>query len=148
MTRSSLFRPDPADLRWRVRSLDLRSFSASAREKNVAMSVVTRGVDRLEAGYGVRLLRRSTHGLSATPEGAELVQEARARLAQFEDIAASLSDRRSPVAGTLRLASSQEICETLVRWPGLFAASKPSGWRSRCARAWRPARRRWCTTRW
>lgn len=108
------FLPDPADLRWLVRSLDLRSFSAAAREMDVAVSVVARGVDRLEAGYGVRLLRRSTHGLSATPEGAELAQEARALLAQLEDISASLSDQRSRVAGTLRLASSQEICEALV----------------------------------
>lgn len=33
--------------------------------------------------YGITLLRRSTHGLSATPEGAELAQEARALLAQL-----------------------------------------------------------------
>jgi DNA-binding transcriptional LysR family regulator len=117
------FLPDPADLRWLVRSLDLRSFSAAAREMDVAVSVVARGVDRLEAGYGVRLLRRSTHGLSATPEGAELAQEARALLAQLEDIGASLSDQRSRVAGTLRLASSQEICE---RW---------------CCPTWRTCRR-------
>lgn len=114
MSPLKYFLPDPSDLRWLVRSLDLRSFSAAARELNVAVSVVTRGVDRLEAGYGVRLLRRSTHGLSATPEGAELAQEARALLAQFEDISASLSEYRNHVAGTLRLASSQEICEELV----------------------------------
>lgn len=108
------FLPDPSDLRWLVRSLDLRSFSAAAREQNVVVSVVTRGVDRLEAGYGVKLLRRSTHGLSATPEGAELAQEARAVLARLEDVSASLTDQRSRVAGTLRLASSQEICEELV----------------------------------
>lgn len=108
------FLPDPSDLRRLVRSLDLRSFSAAAREMNVAVSVVTRGVDRLEAGYGVSLLRRSTHGLSATPEGAELAQEARALLAQMEDISAALSKQRNRVAGALRLASSQEICEELV----------------------------------
>jgi DNA-binding transcriptional LysR family regulator len=108
------FLPDPADLRWLVRSLDLHSFSAAARELDVAVSVVTRGIDRLEAGYGVTLLRRSTHGLSATPEGADLAQEARALLAQLEDIAAALSKQRNRVAGTLRLASSQEICEALV----------------------------------
>lgn len=112
--KKTFFLPDPADLRWLVRSLDLRSFSAAAREMDVAVSVVTRGVDRLEAGYGVRLLRRSTHGLSATPEGAELAQEARALLAQLEDISASLTEQRNRVAGTLRLASSQEICEELV----------------------------------
>ncbi len=108
------FLPDPSDLRWLVRSLDLRSFSAAARELDVAVSVVTRGVSRLEAGYGVTLLRRSTHGLSATPEGAELAQEARVLLAQLEDISAALSKQRNRVAGALRLASSQEICEQLV----------------------------------
>ena len=108
------FLPDPADLRWLVRSLDLRSFSAAARELDVAVSVVARGVDRLEAGYGVTLLRRSTHGLSATPEGLELAQEARELLARLEDISAGLSRQRGRVAGVVRLASSQEICEQLV----------------------------------
>lgn len=108
------FLPDPSDLRWLVRSLDLRSFSAAARELDVAVSVVTRGVSRLEAGYGVTLLRRSTHGLSATPEGAELAQEARVLLAHLEDMSDALSGQRNRVAGALRLASSQEICEQLV----------------------------------
>lgn len=108
------FLPDPADLRWLVRSLDLGSFSAAARELDVAVSVVTRGVDRLEAGYGVTLLRRSTHGLSATPEGLELAQEARELLARMEDISAALSRQRGRVAGVVRLASSQELCEELV----------------------------------
>lgn len=108
------FLPDPSDLRWLVRSLDLRSFSAAARELNVAVSVVTRGVNRLEAGYGVTLIRRSTHGLSPTPEGLELAQEARELLARMEDMSAALSTQRGRVAGLVRLASSQEICEELV----------------------------------
>lgn len=108
------FMPDPADLHWLVRSLDLGSFSAAARELDVAVSVVTRGVDRLEAGYGVTLLRRSTHGLSATLEGAELAQEARELLERLEDISSALSRQKNRVAGVVRLASSQEICEELV----------------------------------
>lgn len=108
------FLPDPSDLRWLVRSLDLNSFSAAARELDVAVSVVTRGVDRLEAGYGVTLLRRSTHGLSATAEGAQLAQEARELLARMEDISAAMSKQRNHLAGALRLASSQEICEELL----------------------------------
>jgi DNA-binding transcriptional LysR family regulator len=108
------FLPDPSDLRWLVRSLDLGSFSAAAREQDVAVSVVTRGVDRLEAGYGVTLLRRSTHGLSATPEGFELAQEARELLARLEDMSAGMAKQRHRVAGAVRLASSQEICEALI----------------------------------
>jgi DNA-binding transcriptional LysR family regulator len=108
------FLPDPSDLRWLVRSLDLRSFSAAAREMDVAVSVVSRGVDRLEAGFGITLLRRSTHGLSATPEGAELEQEAREILGRLEDMSASFAKQRNRVAGAVRLASSQEICEELI----------------------------------
>lgn len=108
------FLPDPADLRWLVRSLELKSFSAAAREMDVAVSVVSRGVDRLEAGFGISLLRRSTHGLSATPEGAELVQGARDVLGRLDEMAASFDRRRHHVAGVVRLASSQEICEQLV----------------------------------
>lgn len=108
------FMPDPSDLRWLVRSLDLGSFSAAARELDVAVSVVTRGVDRLEAGYGVTLMRRSTHGLSATPEGAELAQEARELLERFDDISSALSRQKNRVAGVVRIASSQEICEQLI----------------------------------
>lgn len=106
--------PDPADLHWLVRSLDLGSFSAAAREKNVAVSVVTRSVDRLEAGYGVRLLRRSTHGLSATPEGFEVSSTARELLARMDDLSASLGGRSGRVAGTIRLATSSALCEGLV----------------------------------
>lgn len=108
------FLPDPSDLRWLVRSLELGSFSAAARELDVAVSVVTRGVDRLEAGYGVTLLRRSTHGLSPTAEGSELAQEARELLERLEDISGALSKQKNRVAGVVRLASSQEICEELV----------------------------------
>ncbi|NIM41036.1 MAG: LysR family transcriptional regulator [Hydrogenophaga sp.] len=108
------FLPDPVDLRWLVRSLELRSFSAAAREMNVAVSVVSRGIDRLEAGFGISLLRRSTHGLSATPEGAELVQGAREVLGRLDEMAASFDKRRHHVAGAVRLASSQEICEQLI----------------------------------
>ncbi len=110
----SPFLPDPVDLRWLVRSLELKSFSAAAREMGVAVSVVSRGVDRLEAGFGISLLRRSTHGLSATPEGAELVQGARDVLGRLDEMAAAFDKRRHRVAGTVRLASSQEICEQLV----------------------------------
>lgn len=71
-TKMKHFLPDPADLRWLVRSLDLGSFSAAARELNVAVSVVTRAVDRLEAGYGVSLLRRSTRKLPRQVDSPEL----------------------------------------------------------------------------
>lgn len=55
----------PADLALFVRVAELGSFSAVARERDGVASQVSRAVDRLEAIYRVRLLRRSTHGLRA-----------------------------------------------------------------------------------
>jgi DNA-binding transcriptional LysR family regulator len=110
----STFLPDPADLRWLVRSLDLGSFSAAAREHDVSVSVVTRAIDRLEAGYGARLLRRSTHGLSATPEGLELCARAREVLERLEDIGTTLAGGGGAVRGTVRLAVSTAMCEELL----------------------------------
>lgn len=106
---SAAFLPDPADLRWLVRCLALGSFSAAAREQDVAVSVATRAVDRLEAGYGVSLIRRSTHGLTATPEGEFLAAEARDWLARLADVGGQLGAQAQGVAGTVRLATSMEI---------------------------------------
>ena len=71
----------PADLALFVRVAELGSFSAVARERDGVASQVSRAVDRLEALYRVRLLRRSTHGLSLTPEGSTLLLHARQVLA-------------------------------------------------------------------
>jgi DNA-binding transcriptional LysR family regulator len=80
---SSSFLPDLTDLKLLLRTVELGSFSAAAREQDVAVSVVTRAVDRLEEGYGARFLRRSTHGISVTPEGDALCRRTGETLEQF-----------------------------------------------------------------
>ena len=45
------------------------ALSAVARERDVAVSQISRAMSQLEARYGVSLLRRTTHGLSLTGEG-------------------------------------------------------------------------------
>jgi DNA-binding transcriptional LysR family regulator len=54
-------------------------------------SGVSRAVSRLEAEHGVRLLHRSTHALSLTDEGEQLLDEARDVLRASERIALVLS---------------------------------------------------------
>ncbi|MFM2347029.1 MAG: hypothetical protein RL654_1782 [Pseudomonadota bacterium] len=119
-TRPDAFPPEapahaaPADLALFVRVAELGSFSAVARERDGVASQVSRAVDRLEALYRVRLLRRSTHGLSLTPEGGTLLQHARQVLAALGDLADELSARRERASGVVRLAVSPALAQCFV----------------------------------
>ena len=104
----------PADLALFVRVAELGSFSAVARERDGVASQVSRAVDRLEVIYRVRLLRRSTHGLSLTPEGGTLLQHARQVLAALGDLADELSARRERASGVVRLAVSPALAQCFV----------------------------------
>ncbi|HJV68958.1 LysR family transcriptional regulator [Ideonella sp.] len=104
----------PDDIGWLIRSIELGSMSAAAQERNTAVSQVTRAIDRLEAGYGVRLLRRSTHGLSLTPEGAAVVAHGRDVLARLAELSHIVAGGRKAVAGPVRVAASAAIADELV----------------------------------
>jgi len=52
-----------------ARIVELRSFSAAARDLELPASTVTDVVKRLEARLGVRLLERATRHVSATLDG-------------------------------------------------------------------------------
>ena len=106
--------PHPADLALFVRAVELGSFSAVARERDTAASQVSRAVDRLEAVLRVKLLRRSTHGLSLTPEGQTLLLRARQVLATLGDLQDELSAGRERVRGVVRLAVSPAMARCFV----------------------------------
>jgi DNA-binding transcriptional LysR family regulator len=111
---ASLAPAAPADLAVFVRAVELGSFSAVARERDCAASQVSRAVDRLEAAYRVRLLRRSTHGLSLTPEGRTLLEHGRSVLGALADLADALAADRGEVSGTVRLALSPALAQRFV----------------------------------
>lgn len=104
----------PVDLALFVRAVELGSFSAVARERDGVASQVSRAVDRLEALYRVRLLRRSTHGLSLTPEGQTVLGRARQVLATLGDLSDELAAQRGQVSGTVRLAVSPAMARHFV----------------------------------
>ncbi|HEY4180914.1 MAG TPA: LysR family transcriptional regulator [Kofleriaceae bacterium] len=52
-----------------VRVVQLRSFSAAARERGVPVSTVSRRISRLESALGMRLLERTTRRLALTDAG-------------------------------------------------------------------------------
>lgn len=101
----------PADIALFVRAVELGTFSAVARERDVPVSHVSRAVDRLEAVWRVRLLRRSTHGLSLTPEGSTVLAYGRQALATLSDLGDELDRRTRAVSGPVRLAASPAMAE-------------------------------------
>jgi len=106
-----------------TRIAELGTLSAAARERNVPVSQVTRALARLEASCGVRLLHRTTHGLSLTDEGDTFLMHARHLLETRDVLASELGDKRSGPSGWVRLSASPAMAELLIApsLPGLYA---------------------------
>jgi DNA-binding transcriptional LysR family regulator len=86
-----------------VRSVDLGSFSAAARELELTPSALSKLVTRLERGLGVRLLSRSTRRLAPTPEGDLFLARCRRILAEMEDAEMEVGRSRERPRGKLRM---------------------------------------------
>jgi DNA-binding transcriptional LysR family regulator len=71
-------------LRYFVAVAEERHFGRAAARLHMTQPPLTRAVRRLEAGLGTTLLHRSPAGVTPTPAGAALYDEARALLAQAE----------------------------------------------------------------
>lgn len=96
----------------RARSLELfaavieqGSFSAAGRILDLSPSAVSRGIDRIEARLGVRLLLRSTRALSPTAEGLAYLQLARRILADLDEAEQQIADQGAP-RGRLRISAA------------------------------------------
>lgn len=100
-----------------ARVAELRNLSAVAREREVPPSQVSRALARLERQCGVRLVHRSTHGLSLTEEGEIAAAHGAQVLAAAEQLDAALDGRRGEPSGLVRLATSAVLGEFLL--PGL-----------------------------
>jgi DNA-binding transcriptional LysR family regulator len=92
----------------------LGSLSAVARERDVPVSQISRTLSRMEQHTGVRLLHRSTHGLSLTPEGDTLREHALQLLATGNALADDLARSSAEIGGTVRVALSAAMADYLI----------------------------------
>jgi DNA-binding transcriptional LysR family regulator len=97
-----------------TRIAELGTLSAAARERNVAVSHVTRSLSRLESACGARLIHRSTHGLSLTEEGHTMLAYARRVLDATEQLGSELGGKISEPSGWVRVSVSLVIAETVI----------------------------------
>src|SRR5260370_7831950 len=82
-----------------VRVVEAGSFSGAARQLRVGQPAVSKSVAQLEEYLGVKLLTRSTRGLTPTEAGLGYLQRAKRAL---EEPAAAEPPPRAPRAGPKR----------------------------------------------
>jgi len=101
-----------------LRTVELGSLSAAARERNVPVSQVTRALARLEKTCRARLLHRSTHGLGLTDEGAAFLPQARRMLEAAEEFQGEIGGRLAGPRGWVRISVSAVLAQAVIA-PGL-----------------------------
>jgi DNA-binding transcriptional LysR family regulator len=81
------------------------SFSAVARQRNVAVSSITRQIDVLETSLGERLLHRSSRKLLLTDAGHLFFPRATAISSEMEEARLTLQDAQSEPRGELTITA-------------------------------------------
>jgi DNA-binding transcriptional LysR family regulator len=86
-----------------VRSVELGSFSAAARELKLTPSGVSKLVTRLERVLRARLVHRTTRKVATTPEGELFLERCRRVLAELDDAENEVGRSRDRPRGRLRM---------------------------------------------
>jgi len=86
-----------------VRTVELGSLSAAAREAGTTQPTVSKLLAQLEGQLCVRLFERSTRGLSPTEQGQRFHADARLVLEQFDAAVSSVQGMSGQAAGLLRI---------------------------------------------
>jgi DNA-binding transcriptional LysR family regulator len=94
-----------ADMETFVRVIDAGSFSAAAQQMHLGQPAVSKAVSRLEQRLGVRLVLRSTRGLTPTEAGQRYYDEARIVLQKAEQAELAASTAGKSLSGRLRISA-------------------------------------------
>jgi DNA-binding transcriptional LysR family regulator len=98
--------PSIVQFRCLLAVVDTGSFAAAGRRLGLTTSAVSKTISRLEAGQGVRLLHRSTHNLSLTEAGEQVIEAARDAMLGLERLKGALAAATEDGArGRIRLTA-------------------------------------------
>jgi DNA-binding transcriptional LysR family regulator len=86
-----------------VRVLDAGSFSGAAKQLKIGQPAVSKSVAQLEQRLGVRLLMRSTHGVSPTEAGQKYYDHARRAIEEADQADMAARGAGASLAGHLRV---------------------------------------------
>ena len=121
-----------------VHVVETKSFSAAARDLKVGQLAVSTSVAQLEERSGVRLLMRSTRGLSPTEAGYTFYERARKIIDDAHEAAMAVSGERGGVCdcrgawalfptGRMVTARSRAFTDFVQAGPGRVSAHVPCG---------------------
>jgi DNA-binding transcriptional LysR family regulator len=94
-----------ADIETFVRVIEAGSFTAAAQQMRLGQSAVSKAISRLERRLGVRLVLRSTRGLSPTEAGHSFYEEARIVLQKAEQAELAAATAGKSLSGRLRISA-------------------------------------------
>lgn len=86
-----------------VRIVDAGSLSAAAAQLGATQPTISRRLQALEQSLGLTLVKRSTHSLSLTEDGARCYEHARALLSDWDHFESELRGATDAASGTLRI---------------------------------------------
>jgi DNA-binding transcriptional LysR family regulator len=99
------------DMHLFARVAELGTLSAVARERDVPVSQVSRGLSRIEKACGARLIHRSTHGLSLTPEGHTFRDYCARMMDTLDELEGEFANKARAVSGLVRVAASTVVAQ-------------------------------------
>jgi len=88
-----------------VRVIDAGSFSGAAKQLRLGQSAISKTIAQLEDRLGVRLLLRSTHGLTPTEAGRNFYQRAKRTIEEAEQAEAAARGDATTLQGRLRVSA-------------------------------------------
>lgn len=98
-----------ADMHLFARVAELGTLSAVARERDAPVSQVSRSLARIEKTCGARLIHRSTHGLSLTPEGRTFFEYCRRMMETLDELEGEFASKAREPSGLVRVAASTVV---------------------------------------
>jgi len=89
-----------------VRVIDTGSFSSAARQLRIGQPSISKAIAQLENRLGVRLLLRSTHGLTSTEAGQNFYQHARRSIEEADEADLAARGAGATLSGRLRICAA------------------------------------------
>ena len=89
-----------------VRVIDTGSFSSAARQLRIGQPSISKAIAQLENRLGVRLLLRSTHGLTSTEAGQNFYEHARRSIEEADEADLAARGAGATLSGRLRICAA------------------------------------------
>jgi len=106
-----------------VRVVDAGSFSGAAKQLRMGQSAVSKAIAQLEERLRVRLLLRTTHGLTPTEAGRSFYERAKRSIDEVDEAELAARDAAATLSGPLRIQATVAFAclHVIPRLPAFLA---------------------------